>query len=122
MNAGSSDEGMELFLRSWWSKTYNRPLKDPLLDTYTLFELLYEYKDKVERIRAEEVIIEQETDKIEDAKMDDVLAWAEEEERLEKEAAEAAYQAQLEKDEQWMVEELKKEKGDDFGDDIDLNF
>jgi len=122
MNAGSSDEGMELFLRSWWSKTYNRPLKDPLLDTYTLFELLYEYKDKVERIRAEEVIIEQETDKIEDAKMDDVLAWAEEEERLEKEAAEAAHKAQLEKDEQWMVEELKKEKGDGFGDDIDLSF
>lgn len=110
---------MELFLRSWWSKTYNRPLKDPLLDSYTLYELLYEYKDKIERVRAQEIIIEQEADKIEDAKTDDVLAWAEEEERREKEAAE---KAQKEKDEQWMLEQLKKEKGDDFGEDIDLSF
>lgn len=110
---------MELFLRSWWSKTYNRPLKDPLLDSYTLYELLYEYKDKIERVRAQDIIIEQEADKIEDAKTDDVLAWAEEEERLEREAAE---KAQREKDEKWMLEQLKKEKGDDFGEDIDVSF
>jgi hypothetical protein len=109
-------------LRSWWSKTYNRPLKDPLLDTYTIWELLYEYKDKVERIRASELSVEQETDKIEDAKTDETLAWIEEEERREKEAREAAQKAQKEKDEQWMVEQLKKEKGEDFGEDINLDF
>lgn len=113
---------MELFLRSWWSKTYNRPLKDPMLDTYTVYELLYEYKDRVERIRAAELIVDQEADKIEDAKVDDTLAWVEEEERKEKEAEEAAKRAQLEKDEQWMLEELKKEKGDDFGEDLNLDF
>ena len=107
-----------MFLRSWWCKTYNRPLKDPLLDTYTLYELLYEYKDKVERVRAIELGVEQETDKIEDAKVDETLSWIEEEERKEKEAAEAKKAA----DEQWMLDQLKKEKGEDFGDDINLDF
>ena len=105
-----------MFLKSWWSKTYNRPLKDPILQSYTLYELLYEYKDKVERIRAAELNIEQETDKIEDAKTDETLAWIEEEERKEREAA------QLAKDEKRMLEQLKKQNGDDFGEDIDLNF
>jgi hypothetical protein len=113
---------MELFLRSWWSKLYNRPLKDPLLDTYTLYELLYEYRDKIERVKVAEMGIEQETDKIEDAKTDETLDWIEEEERKEREAMEAAQQAKLIEDEKWMVQQLKKENGDDFGEDIDLNF
>jgi hypothetical protein len=108
-----------LFLRSWWSRTYNRPLKDPLLETYTLHELLYEYHDKVERKRASEVALEAETDKIELEELDETLAWVEEEERLEREAAEAK---QREEDEKWMIEQLKAEHGDDFGEDIDLDF
>lgn len=68
------------------------------------------------------MVVEQETDKIEDAKTDETLAWIEEEERREKEAAEAAKKAQLEKDEQWMLEQLKVEKGEDFGEDINLDF
>lgn len=30
-------------LKFWWCKKYNRPLKDPLLQTYTLEELQIEY-------------------------------------------------------------------------------
>lgn len=111
-----------MFLRSWWSRTYNRPLKDPLLDSYSLLELLYEYRDKVERVRAEEAGFELEADKIEDAKTEETLDWIEEEERKEREAAEAAAKAKLERDDQWMLEQLKKQNGDDFGEDIDLTF
>jgi prolyl oligopeptidase PreP (S9A serine peptidase family) len=69
-----------------------------------------------------EVGIEQEADKIEDAKTEETLDWIEEEERKEREATEAAKKAQLDKDEQWMIEQLKKQSGDNFGEDIDLNF
>jgi hypothetical protein len=113
------EDGIELSLRSWWSKTYNRPLKDPLLDTYTIYELLYEYKNRVERIRASELDIELEADKIEDAAVEETLDWIEEEERKEKETV---LRLQKEKDDQWMVDQLKKENGEDFGKDIDLNF
>lgn len=30
-------------LELWWSVKYNRPLKDPLLKEYSLYELIYEY-------------------------------------------------------------------------------
>jgi prolyl oligopeptidase PreP (S9A serine peptidase family) len=63
--------------------------------------------------------IEQETDKIEDAAVEETLDWVEEEERKEREAAE---KLQKEKDDQWMVDQLKKEHGDDFGENVDLNF
>ena len=62
---------------------------------------------------------EEEADKIEEEQMDETLAWIEEEEQKEREAAEAK---QKEEDEKWMLEQLKKEHGEDFGDDIDLNF
>lgn len=113
-----SIESLELYLKSWWSKTYNRPLKDPTLQEYTLFELLYEYHDKIERENAKEFKFEQETDKIEDEKEKEVLDWAEEEEKKEKEVAEA----KKKKDEEWMLEQLKKEHGDDFGEDLDIGF
>ena len=31
------------FLEWWWCRTFNRPMKDPLLKTYTPDELLYEF-------------------------------------------------------------------------------
>jgi hypothetical protein len=108
-----------LSLRSWWSKAYNRPLKDPLLESYTVYELLYEYRNKVERVKAAELNIEQEADKIEDAAVEETLDWVEEEERKEKEIA---LQLQKEKDDQWMIDQLKKDNGETFGEDIDLNF
>ena len=39
----SSVEALLRFLRFWWCKSYNRPLKDPLLMSYTADELIYEY-------------------------------------------------------------------------------
>lgn len=38
-----SIEALTRFLKFWWCKTYNRPFKDPLLDTYTTDDLAYEY-------------------------------------------------------------------------------
>jgi hypothetical protein len=112
-----TEEKLDLFLRSWWSKTYSRPLKDPILQEYTLFELLYEYHDKIERIKADRVVIEQEADKIEDEQIEETLSWIEEEEKKEKEEAEAK-----KKEEEWMIKSLKEELGDDFGQDINLDF
>lgn len=114
-------DSLELYLRSWWSKTYNRPLKDPLLESYTVYELIYEYFDKIERKKAAERVVEQENDKIEDQKLDETLSWIEEEERKEKEAKEKAKTEELEKDETWMIEQLKKQYGDQFGEDVNLN-
>ena len=110
---------MQLFLKSWWSRTYNRPLKDPLLESYTLQELLYEFYDKQERKKVAEMSFEEEADKIEEEKEQENLDWIEEEERKEREAIEAAEKAEAE--EKWMLEQLKKEHGDDFGEDLNLD-
>ena len=52
------------------------------------------------------------------------MSWIEEEERKDREAAalEAAKEAETKKEEEWMLAQLKKEHGDDFGDDVNLNF
>jgi hypothetical protein len=109
------------FLHSWWSRTYNRPLKDPLLQTYTLEELYYEYRDKIERELAAQERAEDEADKIEEAKQADVDAWIEAEEA--KEAKEGWKPSQ--KDQAWMEKELAEAKaqfGESFGEDIDEDF
>lgn len=93
-----------------------------MLAEYTVYELLYEYHDHLERENAKEHRFELEADKIEEEKEQETLDWIEEEERKEREAAEAAKQKQLEEDEQWMLEQLKKEHGDDFGEDVNLDF
>ena len=119
---------MELSLKSWWSNTYNRPLKDPLLDSYTIYELMYEYFDKIERKNATHKAIEQENDKIEDSKLDETLSWIEQEEKKEAEkmAAQQAKEVVEEQslkveDEKWMLQQLKGQYGDEFGEDINLN-
>jgi hypothetical protein len=109
-----------LFLQSWWSRTYNRPLKDPLLLEYTVDELYYEYRDRIERDLAIEERSEQEADKIEDNKIEESLSWAEEEERKERENAEKKAA-----DQKWMNDQLlkyKEEFGEDFGEDITGDF
>ena len=126
-NARNIDTDNEIltFLRSWWSKTYNRPLKDPLLQEYTIYELFYEYHDKKERALAIEEDFEYITDKIEASEEKETLDWVEEEERKEREEAEAtalAIEEEKEADEQWMLQKLKDEHGDDFGDDLNLDF
>lgn len=38
-----SIDSFRRFLCFWWCRKFNRPLKDPLLQSYTLNELLYEF-------------------------------------------------------------------------------
>lgn len=119
-----------LFLQSWWSRTYNRPLKDPLLLSYTLEELIYEFYDRIEREKAHQESIEQETDKIEEVKEQEALDWAEQEERKELEAlkAEAAKTSNPTEDPEnikWMEEQIRKAQevhGETFGEDIEESF
>jgi hypothetical protein len=128
-----TEEQLRLFLESWWSKTYNRPLKDPLLQTYTLEELLYEFYDKIER-REAELEREKEIDSAsEEAKEKQDLDWAEsmEKQELEEMKAKAAKEDKKRdpaKDPQnikWMEEQVrlaKTEHGTTFGEDIDESF
>jgi hypothetical protein len=121
-----------LFLKSWWSRTYNRPLKDPLLETYTVEELLYEFYDHIERVKAAKETSEQESDKIEEDKERAALDWAEAEEKRELEAmkrdAKEAKSNDPTKDPEniaWMEQKLKEAKsfyGEDFGEDIEESF
>lgn len=66
-------------------------------------------------------MVEQENDKIEDQKLDETLSWIEEEERKERESKKVDKAEELEKDEAWMIEQLKKQYGDEFGEDVNLN-
>lgn len=122
---------MTLFLKSWWCTTYNRPLKDPVLESYTLEELLYEFYDRMERRKAADERLAQEDVKIEEAKEKEVLDWAEAEEKKELEemqrlADEAGNDpSKLPENVKWMQEQLAKAKevfGDNFGEDIDADF
>jgi len=135
---------LELYLKSWWSKIYNRPLKDPLLQSYTLEELLYEFYDRVERKQAEEKNSGELNDRIDGERFKENLDWAEEEELKEIEALkkkqeeERKLQEAIEdkaidplddEDAKWMkdqvqkeIEEGKKLYGDDFGEDIEEEF
>jgi hypothetical protein len=42
-NPSSSLDALKRYLEFWWCKTYNRPLKDPVLLSYTIDELCYEF-------------------------------------------------------------------------------
>lgn len=125
----NSIDSLELHLRSWWSKFYSRPLKDPILESYHVYELAYEYFDKIERDKAAVLASEQEADKIEDEKIQEALDWVAEEEKKEAEAlairrqqeAEEEKKRLQEQDEGWMIAQLKKQYGDDYGEDINLN-
>ena len=130
-----------LFLKSWWSKTYNRPLKDPLLETYTVEELLYEFYDRYFRELAAENQVNEVTDTIEAKRVQENLDWAEQEEKRELEAMRAqqttapkpaeepasplddpANKAWMEKVMQQELELAKQALGSDFGDDINEDF
>ncbi len=126
-----TEHQMTLFLKSWWSNHYNRPLKDPVLESYSLEELLYEFYDKIERQKATEERVAKEADKMEEAKEKEVLDWAEQEEKKELEemkkaaAKAAADPATNPENLKWMNEQLEKYKevyGESFGEDIDESF
>lgn len=131
----NTEEQLLLFLQSWWSRTYNRPLKDPLLLSYTLEELLYEFYDRIERSKAEEERLEREDVMIEEEKDKANEDWAEKMEREEREAEmresgakssepipdptkDPANVAWMEK----QIEEAKVVYGETFGEDIQDNF
>lgn len=131
-----SEEQLLLFLKSWWSRTYNRPLKDPLLESYTLEELLYEFYDRIERQKADDERLDQEGDKIEEEKDKEAEDWAE---RMEREEQEAELRKEAAKSEAttksdptkepdnvaWMEEQLRTGKqlhGETFGEDIEEQF
>jgi hypothetical protein len=125
----SDDNQLLLFLMSWWSKTYNRPLKDPILLSYTVEELLYEFYDRLERKNAEEERSKQESDKIEEDKEKEALDWAEQEEKkeLEKEGKVSSPSDPTKDPDniKWMQEQLEKAKqayGESFGEDIEETF
>jgi hypothetical protein len=132
-----TEEQLLLYLQSWWSRLYNRPLKDPLLSTYSLEELLYEFYDRIERTKAEEEHFEQEGDKIDIDKEKKDLDWAEQMEMQELEAEKAKESAnavepvepvdptQSPNNVAWMEDQLKQAKeqyGESFGEDINDSF
>jgi len=114
----------------WWSDKYSRPLKDPMLLSYTLEELAYEYYLTIERSKAEAERIQVESDKIEEAKLQEADEWADQMEA--EEAAEEAKNAAVPPDPmkdpkniEWMQQEIEKNKqelGEDFGEDLSVNF
>lgn len=130
-----NEEQLLLFLRSWWSRIYNRPLLDPLLQSYTLEQLLYEFYDRVERNAAEEERITN-TDKMQEEQKEKInLDWADEMEQkdlAQTKAQAAALEAKKFEDPtkdpenvKWMEEQMKIHKeqfGETFGENIEENF
>jgi len=131
----------------WWSQHYNRPLKDPILQTYTFEELMYEYHTNQERKAAQNSVIELDADKIEEAKEQADQEWADkmekeeaeelaqliaakkkkaaEEEAAEKKAAEQLDPSKDPSNVEWMeqqIERAKKEIGPEFGKDLKVSF
>ena len=133
----NTEENLLLFLRSWWSRTYNKPLKDPLLAEYSIEDLLYEFYDKIERAEAEDEQRNLADDKIEVDKDKANLDWAEQEEKRElEELAKKKVAKETEPvapvnpiddpdNKKWMEEQLAKAKaelGEDFGENLIANF
>ncbi len=107
---------------------YKRPLKDPMLDLYSLEELAYEYFDHIEREEESVRKQKEEDDKIEHDKYQSALDWADEEM-----AKEMAVDGNNQKpkmpaplpDDEWVKKHLaaaKKDFGEDFGEDIKEDF
>lgn len=130
-----TEEHLLLFLQSWWSRLYNRPLKDPLLLEYSLEELVYEFYDRIERTKADQERLEQDDVKMEEDKDKANEDWAEKMEREEREATlreEAKSNSEPIADPtkdpenvKWMEQQMQVAKtqfGDSFGEDIEDSF
>lgn len=106
-------------MSGWWSSRYSRPIKDPLLQTYTLEELLYEYFLHTEKDVVDAEQIENAKGKEEDDKLDAEEAWADQ--------MEAEFEAELEAErkkteqEEWMKKQLEEES-QEFKEDLSINF
>jgi len=109
-----------VFLSGWWSAKYSRPLNNPLLQQYSLEELLYEYFLHLEKdIVAEENQKEAE-DKVETDKIDAGEAWADQMEAEFEE--EMAREAEEREKEEWMKKQLEAEESQEFKEDLSINF
>jgi len=114
-------------------------MKDPILQQYTLEELLYEFYDKIERKQAREEQKLKEEEQVEVKKEREALDWAEKMEKEELEASKAGDSTSIKKDAdnaqkdptkdpdniKWMQEQIEQAKavyGNSFGEDIDVNF
>lgn len=68
----SDGQSLLKFLKRWWCNYYNKPYKDPLLEEYTLEELLLEYYEilftKDEEAKKEAIL---EIDKIDNEEDDE---------------------------------------------------
>lgn len=103
--------------------------------SYSTEELLYEYYDHIERDKVEQYKLEEESDKIEDDKLQQALDWAEQEEKKDLERLQKEGQNKPKEDvedpmlnpenQKWVEEQLEKAKdqyGDEFGEDVNLDF
>lgn len=97
-------------------------------------ELLYEFFDRIEREKAAQELTEQQSDNIEQAKEQDALDWAEQEEKREQEALERREggsvklsppsDEEVAANKKWMAEQLAEQKkllGEDFGEDMNFS-
>lgn len=127
VRARSGENSIYRQLSFWWCKKYNRPFRDPLLQSYTLEDLIYEYYMVTEAEEYKRELEEQEADKIEEAKIKADEDWADAMEAEEEEVEEPTQPNPLEdpKNKEWVEKEIEKSKlffGDDFGDDINMTF
>jgi hypothetical protein len=123
----------------WYSNTYNRPLKDPVLLSYTLEELYYEYCLRTEYPIAEEERTKEINDKIEgdeaerkylesQAAMKEFMAMQEMFQSSQTpqapESKEPDTQSQVPKEDvAWMervLEDAKQTYGESFGEDLEI--
>lgn len=109
----------------WWCNRYNKPLKDPMLLSYSLEELAYEYYLFNESSAAAAERIEAEGDKIEEAKEKADQEWADQMEAEEGDESAPPDPTLDPANLEWMQQEIEKNKaelGEDFGEDLSLSF
>ena len=111
-----SSKNLYLHLKHWWCKKFNRPLKDPLLESYTMEELLYEYYMYYETDVYRDEKIKVDNDRIEEDKQQHSLDWAEAEEAKELEelkrrqaTEDSSKKAEQDANRKWMDEKLREE-------------
>ena len=101
-------------------------MKDPILDSYTAEELLYEWSSIQESALTEKERVEDEADKIEEEKERANEAWANQMEEEDKALEEPSTDPAKDPNNiEWMqkyIEQEKQASGEDFGEDLNLDF
>ena len=109
----------------WWCNHYKRPLKDPILQEYTLEELIYEFYTVKEKRVYENELADAESDRIEEEKIQAEEDWADMMEAEDEDEPEYD-PLQDPKNIEWMEKEIENSKllfdDETFGEDVSLNF